>query len=176
MATLHPPVGIEVLVAAIKREALARGDTQPFHERTQFMLAGGWDAPEPEVAAHAPIRVTALREWLPFHGRTFLVSAYRTLLRREPDADGLECFALKIAQGRLTRWEVAGRLRLSSEGRARRVHVEGLWVGLVLATAYRVPVIGPVLGLVARIVCLPAYLQDHARDDRLIAQLLFNRP
>jgi len=175
MATTHPPVDIEMLVGAIKREAIARGDAQPFHPRTEFMLKGGWDAPATEGIVPPPMRVVSLRDWMPYHGRPFLVSAYRTLLKREPDADGLDSFVRKIAQGRLTRWEVAGRLRLSSEGRARGVSVKGLWLGLALATAYRLPVVGPLLTLAARILCVPAHLQDNARDDRLIAQLLVNK-
>ena len=169
------PVDVETLVNAIKREALARGDPQPFHPRTDFLLKGGWDAPESASEPRAPLRIVALRDWMPFHGRAFLVSAYRTLLRREPDAEGLESFLLKIAQGRLSRWEVAGRLRLSAEGRARNVRVKGLWMGLAFASAYRMPVFGPLLALAARLLCLPAHLQDQARDDRLIAQLLFSK-
>lgn len=72
----------------------------------------------------------------------------------------------------MARWEVLGRLRLSPEGRVRRVAVEGLWMGFALATAYRVPIAGPLLALFSRLLRLPAWLQDNGHDDRLIAQLL----
>jgi len=172
MATqkLNSPLDIESLIAAIRREALARGDSEPFHQHTEVMLRGAREARSGRRGP--PQRVESLQDWMPCHGGVFLTSAYRTLLLREPDPEGLRTFLLKMADGRLARWEVAGRLRLSSEGRARRVHVDGLLLGFALAVAYRVPVFGPVLALIARLVCLPPYLQDHARDDRLIAQLL----
>ena len=171
-------VDIDVLVSAIKREALARGDVEPFHSRTQFMLERGSAPPPPaaEPQLAMPVRISALRDWMPWHGRAFLVSAYRTLLRREPDPEGLASFSLALAQGRFTRWEVAGRLRLSSEGRARRVRIKGLWLGFALATTYRSPIVGPIVAVATRLLCLPAHLQDHAREDRFAAQLLLSKP
>ena len=168
----NSPLDIETLIAAIRREAMARGDTEPFHEQTDVILRHEREMRPGSGAALPPPRVESLQDWMPCHGAAFLISAYRTLLLREPDPEGLRTFSRKMADGRLARWEVAGRLRLSAEGRARRVRVKGLWMGFALATGYRVPVLGPLLALAARLLCLPPYLQDHARDDRLIAQLL----
>ena len=169
MSTSPPSVDADSLIAAIRREAIARGDTQPFRVRTG-------DAPARDGGSAGslkpPARAESLREWMPFHGRPFLVSAYRTLLLRDPEPTGLDHFTQMIADGRLSRWEVVGRLRLSAEGRARSVRVRGLWLGFALATAYRVPLLGPLLALAARALCLPVYLQDHRRDERLIAQIL----
>ena len=174
MSVARSPVDIATLIAAIKREAMSRGDTEPFHETTDLMLERRWHERARDEGVVAPADITALREWMPFHGVPFLTSAYRTLLRREPDPHGLRSFIMKIADGRLTRWEVAGRLRMSAEGRGQRVHVKGLWLGFALATCYRIPVLGPLFALGAHVLCLPAHLQDHARDERLIAQLLLN--
>ena len=168
----NSPLDIESLIAAIRREALARGDTEPFHRQTDVALRQERDARSQRGAANSPQQVRSLQDWMPYHGSAFLISAYRTFLLREPDPEGLRSFSTKMADGRLARWEVAGRLRLSAEGRARHVRVTGLWMGFALATVYRVPVLGPLLALAARLVCLPTYLQDNARDDRLIAQLL----
>jgi len=169
MSTPTPSLDVDSLIAAIKREALARGDMEPFHARTDEVRGretGGGGSLKP------PTRAESLQEWMPFHGHAFLISAYRTLLLRDPEAAGLTHFTQMIAGGRLSRWEVVGRMRLSAEGRARGVRVKGLWLGFGLATAYRVPVAGPLLAIVARLICVPAYLQDHSREDRLLAQLL----
>lgn len=160
---------IDALVSAIAREAAARaGDRSPglptpvSHARQLAATS----------ALKRPSKITALRELMPYHQTTFLALAYRALLLRDPDPEGSRRFAEAMVEGRLTRWEVLGRLRLSAEGRAKHVRLQGLWTGFVLATAYRVPIVGPALALVARILRLPAHLQDLTDDDRLIAQIL----
>jgi Domain of unknown function (DUF4214) len=168
MSTHTPSLDVDSLVAAIKREARARGDAEPFRVRSDD--AQGRDTGLGVLPL--PTRAESLREWMPFHGKVFLISAYRTLLLREPDTAGVAHYAQQIAEGRLSRWEVIGRLRLSGEGRARHVRVRGLWLGFAVATAYRVPLAGPLLALLARLLCVPAWLQDQRRDDRLIAQML----
>lgn len=166
------PLDIESLIAAIKREALARGDTQPFNERTDEILGREREARGGAGSLKPPTRAESLRDWMPFHGKPFIISAYRTLLLRDPDQQGLDHFSRMIAEGHLTRWEVVGRLRLSGEGRVRRIPVKGLWLGFALATAYRVPIAGPLLAWSVRVLRIPPYLQDNGRDERLIAQLL----
>jgi hypothetical protein len=43
---------------------------------------------------------------------------------------------------------------------------------VALSVAYRIPLAGPVLAVIARVLCMPAHLQDLTREDRVIAQLL----
>jgi hypothetical protein len=179
MNTMRDPsaaTDVENLIAAIKREALTRGDIKPFHERTEQVLRMEREPVHRETTSVAiPARVQSLREWMPFHGTAFVTSAYRTLLNREPDPVGLANFSAKIAQGGLSRWEVLGRLRASGEGRVRKVRVKGLWLGFALATIYRVPIIGPLLSVVTTLLRVPPHFRDQSRDDRLIAQLLASR-
>jgi hypothetical protein len=114
---------------------------------------------------------TTLQQFMPFHGAPFVVLAYRTILKREPDDEGLTHFTAALAEGRMRRWEVLGRLRLSAEGRQRRVRLSGLWPAVMLSVAYRIPLAGSLLALLARRLRLPAHLQDLAGDDRLMAQI-----
>jgi hypothetical protein len=123
-----------------------------------------------EVVA-LPLSFTTLQQFMPFHGAPFVVLAYRTILKREPDDEGLTHFTAALAEGRMRRWEVLGRMRLSAEGRQRRVRLSGLWPAVALSVAYRIPLAGPLLALLARKLRLPAHLQDLARDDRLMAQI-----
>lgn len=111
----------------------------------------------------------SLDRFLPLHGREFVAEAYRTLLRREPDSAGLRAFAQALAQGRLTRWQVLGRLRWSREGRSCGAQVRGLKLGFALATLYRVPVAGPALSLLARALRVPLRYRDLALEDRLMS-------
>lgn len=96
----------------------------------------------------------------------FLVSAYRVVLDRDPDAGGLSYYQSCLLRGRLTRIEVLGRLALSPEGRRRGLALGGVLPAFVLAMAYRIPVAGPVLALAARLLALPAHLQDRSGIER----------
>jgi len=160
---------IDALVSAITREAAARGG-----DRASLSPAPRI-SPERQPAMPALKRtskVSELRDLMPYHQAAFLALAYRSLLLRDPDPEGARRFAEAMAEGRLTRWEVLGRLRLSTEGRAKHTRLPGLWTAFSLATAYRIPIAGPALALLARVFCLPAHLQDLTHDDRLIAQIL----
>ena len=166
------PLDIESLIAAIKREALARGDTQPFNERTDEILGREREARGGAGSLKPPTRAESLRDWMPFHGKPFIISAYRTLLLRDPDQEGLDHFSRMIAEGHLSRWEVVGRSACPERGGCGAFRSRGLWLGFALATAYRVPIAGPLLAWCVRVLRIPPYLQDNGRDERLIAQLL----
>lgn len=112
----------------------------------------------------------SLDRFLPLHGRSFVAQAYRTLLQREPDAAGLRAFSDALAQGRLSRWQVLGRLRWSREGRSCHAEVRALTIGWVLAEIYRVPLVGPFAALLARWLRAPLCFRDLAAEDRLMAQ------
>jgi hypothetical protein len=166
-----PPsrLDLDQLIAAIRREAALRGDLTPFDTRVAAVRQADRGSRSESVAL--PSLFTTLRQFMPFHGRVFVVAAYRTILQREPDGGGFEFFAAALAEGRMTRWEVLGRMRLSAEGRQRGVSLPGLWPAVALSVAYRIPLAGPLLALLARVLCMPAHLQDLARDDRLMAQM-----
>jgi O-antigen chain-terminating methyltransferase len=161
---------LDQLIAAIRREAALRGDPAPFDARISVRQQEDRGSRSGRPAL--PSRCTTLRQFMPFHGPLFVVSAYHTILRRAPDNEGLKQFTMALAEGRMTRWEVLGRMRLSAEGRQRRERLPGLWPAVALSVAYRIPLVGPMLALVARVLCVPAHMQDLARDDRVIAQML----
>lgn len=170
-----PPAHLDLdqLIAAIRREAALRGDPASFD--TRISVGPQVDRGSRSERVALPSRFTTLRQFMPFHGSLFVVAAYRTILQREPDGEGLKHFAALLAEGRMPRWEVLGRMRLSAEGRQRRVSLPGLWPAVALSVAYRIPLAGPLLAVLTRILCLPAHLQDLARDDRLMAQMLASR-
>jgi hypothetical protein len=161
---------LDQLIAAIRREAALRGDPAPFDARVS--VAQKEDRGSRSESLALPSRFTTLRQFMPFHGPLFVVAAYRTVLQRSPDGEGLKQFTMALAEGRMTRWEILGRMRLSAEGRQRSVSLPGLWPGVALSVAYRIPLAGPVLAVLARVLCVPAHLQDIAREDRMIAQLM----
>ena len=64
---------------------------------------------------------------LKYHDRAFVQHAYRAILKRGPDATGFNNFIDALRNGRLNKIDVLARLRYSAEGRAKRVHIEGLF-------------------------------------------------
>lgn len=96
----------------------------------------------------------------------FLVSAYRVVLDREPDAGGLSHYQRCLLRGSLTRIEVLGRLKLSPEGRRRGGALGGVMPAFFLAMVYRVPLAGPALAFAARLLAMPAHLQDRSGIER----------
>jgi O-antigen chain-terminating methyltransferase len=88
-----------------------------------------------------------VEEFFRFTDDDFVKNAYRALLRREPDAQGLRHYLGCLESGRFGRLEILGRLRFSGEGRAVGAGVRGLWAGLLQATLLHVPLLGGLLGL-----------------------------
>jgi len=79
------------------------------------------------------------------HGREFLDAAFRLLLGRDPDAQGLRHYAELLARGEDKAF-VLGAIAYSSEGRKRGVRVAGLAPRFAVALARRIPVAGAVIG------------------------------
>ena len=94
---------------------------------------------------------------------SFLDAAYRNVLGRPPDESGHAHYQRALLRGALTRMEMLGRLQLSAEGRARASLFPGVLPAFAFATLYPVPLAGPVAGLAAWLLRLPAHLQDRAR-------------
>lgn len=96
----------------------------------------------------------------------FIVHAYRSVLGREADTTGFSHYQKILMRGWLARAEVLGRLRLSPEGRAKKCALPGLFSAFIFASAYRLPVLGPVFSLVAAFLRFPSHMQDrHAVEQ-----------
>jgi SAM-dependent methyltransferase len=118
---------------------------------------------------------------LQYHDHTFIWNAYRAILKREPDEEGLKQFLKKLRGGRFNKIDVLASLRFSQEGRSRNVTVDGLARPAMIRRFYRVPVLGYLLELIVGIARLPAFLRSqrefeaHAlAQQQLIASHLNN--
>jgi O-antigen chain-terminating methyltransferase len=79
------------------------------------------------------------------HGREFMDAAYRMLLGRDPDAQGLRHYLELLARGEDKAF-ILGALAYSGEGRTRGVRVVGLAPRFAVALVRRVPLAGALLG------------------------------
>lgn len=75
----------------------------------------------------------------------FVDLAYRTVLGRAPDPEGLAYRLEALCTGRLTKAEVVARLRWSPEGRTHGVRIQGLLPALARAALRKIPIFGRIL-------------------------------
>jgi len=98
---------------------------------------------------------------LQYHDHTFIWNAYRAILKREPDEEGLKQFLKKLRGGRFNKIDVLASLRYSQEGKSRNVTIDGLARPAMIRRFYRVPVLGYLLELAVGIARLPAILRSQ---------------
>jgi SAM-dependent methyltransferase len=111
------------------------------------------------------------RDLLKYHDRNFVQNAYRAILKRGPDATGYTAFIESLHSGRLNKIDVLARLRYSTEGRAKRVRVKGLFVPAAVRQLYRLPLLGYVLRLGVGLVRLPVSARHQQQfEAHMLAQ------
>lgn len=156
---LRPSPDIDTILEAIRTEARARGSkgrVGAYSTETSGGTGGvaSFGMPQLETKHVADFFALPLD--------VFIGEAYRQVLKRPPDATGIENYQRALLRGRLTRIEVLGRLRLSSEGRRHRNSIPGLELAFAIATFYRLPLAGPVAAFISRMLRLPSHLQDRS--------------
>jgi SAM-dependent methyltransferase len=108
---------------------------------------------------------------LKYHDRDFVWNAYRALLKREPDTEGLSTYLERLRSGRFNKIDVLAGLRFSPEGRRNQVTIDGLRLPAAIRRLYRVPVIGYLAELVVGVVRLPSLIRNQRQiETHLIAQ------
>lgn len=87
----------------------------------------------------------ALPDLLDAADATFVTQAYRAVLRRDPDPDGLSHFLGLLRGRRASKVEILGMLRWSPEGVAKGVHIDGLLLPFTVRTWMRKRFVGPLV-------------------------------
>lgn len=164
-------IALDDLVSAIRDEARRRGDTESAPGTTPLSRFGSAGRQRRLVSEIRILDGAHIREFLPLYGEEFLIVAYRTILKRSLDSSGSQHYLQALLTGRVSRWELLGRLRFSSEGRAKKTHLRGLWLACIASLVYRLPVIGFVAALLARILVLPQWLLSQTTQEMQFAHL-----
>ena len=105
---------------------------------------------------------------LKYHGETFVRNAYRAILKREPDADGMAQNLARLADGKINKIDVLASLRYSAEGKRAGVNISGLAWPATVRRIERIPVIGYLLAVAIGLARLPAML-THQRQYEFYA-------
>lgn len=154
---------IDRILEAIRAEAKARGSKSRVGTYPVEPPSGPAPMPSTSSAFGLPLlEASHVCDFLAMPLDVFLCYAYRALLGRDPDPGGAAYYQRMLLRGRITRVEVMGRLAISGEGRQARLSIPGLMPAFLLATAYRIPVVGPIAGLIARLLRLPPHLLDRS--------------
>jgi O-antigen chain-terminating methyltransferase len=108
---------------------------------------------------------------LKYNDRNFIQNAYLAILKRGPDATGYAAFIDALRSGRLNKVDVLARLRYSTEGRAKRVQIAGLFFPAAVRFSYQVPVVGYLLNLAVGLARLPKSMRHQQQfEAHVLAQ------
>lgn len=97
----------------------------------------------------------------------FVRNAYRVLLRREPEPNGLNLYVGMLRDG-AAKARILGDIRYSPEGRRAGVRIPGLGRSYVIQRVFSIPVVGGVLETLAA----PLIARQALREQRRIAARL----
>ena len=121
------------------------GETVP-HSEGSGGIVGGQGAPgSPAAASTSAADTMTLQNLTKFHDEEFVKSAYRTLLRRDPDPVGLQNYLKQLRSGRMNKIEILGDIHSSAEGRQVGVEVTGLKRAYLFQRLFAMPLVGRVL-------------------------------
>lgn len=112
-----------------------------------------------------------VNDLLQFSDRNFIQNAYLAILKRGPDATGYRSFMESLGSGRLNKMDVLARLRYSTEGRAKKVRIDGLLFPALVRLSYQVPVIGYLVNLAVGLARLPTSIRHLQKfEAHVLAQ------
>lgn len=100
-----------------------------------------------------------LNELLKYHDTDFITNAYKAILGRTPDTNGLDYYLKQLRNGELCKAEILGHLRFSPEGRQKKISMKGLFIPFIFHRSLKTPVLGKVLRIFVGLVNLPAILR-----------------
>lgn len=166
--TTNPEIDVEGLMQHIKDEVERRKQCinapPSLAEATQRLnaletaLEQGWPtlSPcdlQPDFTPN-PDRQYSLEELLRFHDHEFVANAYRAILLRPADPDGLLHFLDLVRRGK-SKVSILGELRYSPEGQQHGVNIKGLRRSYLLRRLYDIPLVGRLIQIFAILANLP---------------------
>lgn len=132
----RPAVDVDEIMERIRRELSVDVELQDDSGRSRTGKAAG------------PVRCVDL---LAYEDELFLKHAYRTLLHRHPESEGLEFWLFKLREAGWAKIAVLWSIHSSKEGRIHNTHLRGLKARYALYAVKRFFVLIPVLGWVIRL-------------------------
>lgn len=184
--TTDTEIDVEQLMTEI-REAVARREAQGQRSLASaslelYDILSTIDEPAIEQAELPPLKLQPefvpheddhyhVNDLLQYHDDAFVRSAYRAILKREPDKLGLTQFLKHLRSGRLNKIDILANMRFSPEGKSKSVRVDGLKRRPLHRRLYHVPILGYLLEMVVGITRLPAMIHSRRQfEEHALAQ------
>ena len=102
-----------------------------------------------------------INDLLRYHDRAFVQAAYRAVLKRSPDEPELLRGLKELRSGNVNKIDLLADLRLSPEGRAKKVQLDGLVFPALIRRLGQIPLFGYVVRLGIAFVRLPNLIRDQ---------------
>jgi hypothetical protein len=105
---------------------------------------------------------------LAYNDYDFIRNAYRAILRREVDSNGLDTQLRSLLAGAASKVEILWTLSRSYEGQLHKVRIRGLALQVLLRRLRRIPVLGRILGILQYVIQLPVLVANIERHEILL--------
>jgi len=115
---------------------------------------------QPDFEPHSDHRYH-INDLLRYHDRVFVQAAYRAVLKRSPDETEMLRDLTSLRSGNFNKIDLLAGLRLSPEGRAKKVQLDGLLVPMLIRRLGQIPLFGYLIRLAIALVRLPNLVRDQ---------------
>jgi SAM-dependent methyltransferase len=168
-------LSFEELIGRVRADVAARrlGVTQsaaPSLELPRFSAPGEVGPLVPPLEPIAMRPEYSVYELLAYVDFDFVRNAYRALLGREPDEEGLGHQLLALRSGRISKLDLLRAFHESGEGRNKNVKVRGLGLATLAFRWRDKPVLGHALRLLERLVGVATILANLERHETVLHQ------
>lgn len=136
---LYAPVGLDIPIAS-EADALTTLEAPPA-ATTQESIELNMSILAPETAKTMPTIASTLPELLSHNDQQFVQCAYRTLLGREPDSEGMGYYLTRLRSG-FRKIEILAQLKSSSEGKSQESTIPDLEKFVAQYQRERYPLVG----------------------------------
>ncbi len=101
-----------------------------------------------------------IEDLLKYDGETFIKNAFKSILLREADEQGLDFYSSMMRSGRLNKIQILASLRYSKEGRNKKIKIKGLYLTYVATKLYNLPILGYVIRWTTAIIKMPLIIRN----------------
>lgn len=110
-----------------------------------------------------------LDDLLFYNDEEFVINAYRSILRREPDPDGLKYYLSILRNLKSNKIEILWLMRYSPEGRTKDVEINGLriryYFNIVKKIISKIPIFGYLIDIIILLITLPVFARNIRQID-----------
>ena len=159
----QPRLEIDDLAAVIRDSMAARQNDHPPKRLAQKVSP---DAGPPKLRLQPDFEPRSdhryhVNDLLRFHDRVFIQAAYRAVLKRSPDETEMLRDLTALRSGNVNKIDVLANLRLSQEGRAKGVQLDGLVLPALIRRLGQLPLLGYPIRLGIALLRLPNSIREQ---------------